>query len=236
MKLNHLCRVFSLIWSLSIVGPLFAQQTPAPSLKSQKWYQVEMIIFSQIPYGEKQHEIWPAMPAFNPPAQIISLVPPQLYQNTNQQATTTNFPLVIDNEFLLSDEAMHLSHNPNYQIIGHLAWLQPITDSQAVPTYIQASNNISNFDALIRLQQKRFIQLNMQAVTSIQDSAFSKDFKQLKTLDDNGVVRFILNSSIRLKVNELNYMDSPFFGVLLKITPHAAPLQKQANNQQNINA
>ena len=194
-----------------------------------------MIIFSQIPNGELQDEMWPQIRAFTPPMHVFSLVPMQIYQ----AQTLTNYPLLLPTDFLLSKPAEHLMNNPNYHLVGHLSWLQPIGSSDRAPTYIQAANNQSAVDALVQLKQNRFIQLSIQAVIAINDSAFPmSSLIKLKDIDNNGQIRFALHQSIRMKTQELNYIDSPYFGILLEIVPHSAPeqmpLQTVASTTQNL--
>jgi hypothetical protein len=217
----------SLILAFSLMSYLatsYANNQPTSS--TQQWYQIEMIMFSQIPYGEKQNEIWPLLPALSLPSQYNSLVPPNIYQLQRQN----NYPLVAEKDFLLGTEGAHIFNNPNYQMIGHLAWLQPLSTQTTTPSYIQAANNQSSIDALISLKYKRFVQLNLQSMITINAGAFSHGFTQLKSLNNNGVVRFALNKSIRMKMNELNYIDSPFLGILIKVTPHAAPVSASVND------
>jgi hypothetical protein len=198
----------------------FASATPIQS--AMQWYQIEMIIFSQIPFGELQNETWPIVPAFVAPQKIFNLVPSQVYQTQ----TLSNYPLVLPQDFILNTQASHLMNNPHYKIIAHLAWLQPVSSestSKIPPTYIQASRNPCTMDALLQLKQDKFIQLTLQSVLSINDDAFTNTLKQLKLLDSDGVIRFDVNQSIRMKTNELNYIDSPFVGILIEIIPHFAP-------------
>ena len=225
MLKKPLILVFTLI---SCLATSYANKKPGSS--NQQWYQVEMIMFSQIPYGEKQNEIWPVLPALSFPNQYYSLVPPNIYQLQPQN----NYPLVAEKDFLLSTEGAHIFNNPNYQMIGHLAWLQPLSTQTSAPDYIQAANNQSSVDALVSLTFKRFVQLNLQAIITIDADAFSNGFTQLKSLNNDGVVRFALNKSIRMKMNELNYIDSPFLGILIKVTPHAAPISASANDSTDV--
>jgi hypothetical protein len=216
-----LTRLFIACFLLCASHSVFALQAQS----TVQWYQIEMIFFSHLSDGELDNETWPLLPAFNAPSEMISLVPPQIYPTQ----PLSNYPLVLPNDFILNDEAAHLSNNPDYQMIGHLAWLQPITSlpqSKIIPTYVQASNNQSIVDTLLQIRQNKFIEISMQALLSIQDAAFSGQFKSLKALDNknnDGQIRFQINQSIRMKTKELNYIDSPFLGILIEIIPHAAP-------------
>ena len=51
---------------MSLLLSVMAASQPTASAKTDQknWYKVEIIIFSQVPYGEKQNEIWPELPAF----------------------------------------------------------------------------------------------------------------------------------------------------------------------------
>ena len=229
--LKQIIRIF-LVFVILCCAHGFAFATESQT--NEQWYQVEMIIFSQIPDGELQDEMWPQIRAFTPPMRVFSLVPMQIYQ----AQTLTNYPLLLPTDFLLSKPAEHLMNNPHYHLVGHLSWLQPIGSSDRAPTYIQAANNQSAVDALVQLKQNRFIQLSIQAVIAINDSDLTTSLKQLKDIDTNAQIRFALHQSIRMKTQELNYIDSPYFGILLEIVPHSAPekmpLQTVASTTQNL--
>lgn len=217
----------TLIGILAFFGSTsFAETTtPATPPPSPSWYQVEIVAFSQIPYGEKQAETWPLIPAFSQPEQSIQLVPPEVYQQSI--ATQANqLPLVSADQFNLNTEVLHLSHNPNYELIGHTAWLQPISADSSLPVHIQASNNTTTLDALVYLSKKHFVQLRINAVASIANQALSNNFLQQQQNSIDGATRFALQKTLRMKTNELNYIDSPFFGILLKISAHAPPKQQ----------
>jgi len=188
--------------------------------KPTAWYKVEMVVFSQLTYGEMQNEVWPALPPFTLPQSVYTLIPPQVFA-AQQGANALTFPLMTNQDFNLQKEAMHISHNPNYKIVGHVAWLQPITiKHQIIPTYIQASNGQTSLDALLTISKKHYIQLNMQGIASIQDNGFSKAWLKKNNIDDNDIIRFKVDRSIRMKSNELDYIDTPFIGVLIEITAY----------------
>jgi hypothetical protein len=212
---------------MSLLLSVMAASQPTASAKTDQknWYKVEIIIFSQVPYGEKQNEIWPELPAFSLPQSAYTLIPPQVYI-AQQGANALTYPLLTNKDFTLAADANHISHNPNYKMIGHMAWLQPINpeNKQLQPTYIQASNGETTFDGLLTLSLKHFIQFNLQAITAINDTAFSGDWKNKNKIDDDGVIRFGVNRSIRIRSKELNYVDTPFVGVLFEVSPHANPI------------
>ena len=135
----------------------------------------------------------------------------------------SSYPLLPAKEFKLNNEAMHISHNPDYALITHIAWLQPIINTnKPAPVYIQASNNDSSMDALMVLYKDKFVEFALHATFNTNLNSFTKPNSNLQALNNQGTVRFALNQTLRMRTNELNYIDNPFY-FLVEIFPHQAP-------------
>ena len=231
----------------ALVSPIsIAANAQSTSSKAQtQWYQVDMVVFSQLDLGQQQNENWPHVAPFTlPKTPTISLVPPALYplqsasadialtENTPPVATTS-YPLVPSTAFKLQSEAAYLTRAQHYKIIGELAWLQPIGNN-ATPVHIQAANDQTAMDGLITFTKKHFILMYLNSIFSTALSALSNPSSNLKALaSQDGQVRFQLIQSLRMRTNELDYIDFPFYGILVEITPHAAPSSLAKNASVN---
>ena len=134
----------------------------ADSQFSGRWYQIELIVFSQMTQTALTSETWPLLQAnaLNP-ANMIALQQP----NTNPPAngtqasistsTTTNSPayrLLPSQDFTLQREQTAISRAPGYQVLLHVAWQQPVYGpNQSLPVHILGGNIYRPSGQLLRV-------------------------------------------------------------------------------------
>lgn len=186
-------------------------------------YQFELIVFSHITPTAYLSEKWP----------LINAVTLDI-----DKAVAIN-PLPAE-AFLLKNEQVRLSNAPSYQTLLHLAWfesLEQLEKSSTIQLYggrlFDAQGNIldtvtdesatySNeqnweMNGTITIDLARYFDLNFKLL-------FALPYQQVKQLDrvstvDQRFSYFLLEESRRTKSNELNYIDHPLYGVLMRITP-----------------
>lgn len=215
---KHILYICSLLLLLSSQAALSQQLSPASQHNNQAWYQVEMVVFSQIPYAENDNEQWSYVPAFQQPKAVMQLVPQRIFQINQQQTNNNTYPLVTTQQFKLNAEVLHISHNPNYRLIGHFSWIQPIISHVIKPTYLQAANNQTHMDALLSLSKKDYVYVNLKTFFATKISAFQNK-TYVNSINDSGIVRFDFHKQFKMKTNELDYIDTPYYGILLQISP-----------------
>ncbi|WP_267256748.1 CsiV family protein [Coxiella endosymbiont of Ornithodoros maritimus] len=101
-------------------------------------------------------------------------------------------------QFILKNEQHRLDQNPAYHILLHIAWRQSVVDAPLVRARFIQENNV---EGTIRVSVKRYLNVGLNLV-----------FK-------NNSNYFYLSQNRRMRSSELNYVDSPFYGVLIKIVP-----------------
>ena len=176
-------------------------------------YQFEVIIFSQITHEALQSEYWPVPPAITIPPSAIELTDDQIVPSSQWQLSSTQ-------KFL---------ENNQYQILVHRAW-QASASSLQQPQVIHLSGGDINNNAakqvngavMISLERYFNVHFDLQFLlpwTNIQDLNLTN-----VTRDDNSPgLKFNLNADLRMRSNELNYIDHPLYGVLVKIIPLDQP-------------
>lgn len=190
----------------------FAADSTSPT---DNLYQIDLIVFTHITNKAIQSENWYDM-----------LRKPNLKDSVEPEFT---------NQPSLQTEASKLKNNSDYQIIFHNSWTQNITnkrnaqwihiyggqpynakgelipdDSNEMPTYWQLNGKI-------KISKATFIDINTKLYLTI---PLNKD-SQLIPLRT-----FTLFQNRRMKLNQLNYLDHPLFGVLVKVS-HAKSVENE---------
>lgn len=184
---------------------------PAPQPAEHHWYQVEMIVFTHINADTYASESWPTHPTLSISPQAISL-------KSSDATSTAPAPYVLlsKDQWQLKREA-HLLRAHGDQVIWHAAWLQPIRPS-ATTVRFSADNADQSWqlEGKLKLSQHSFFNANTALLLTEPASALPA------SSGISGSQSFLLTDKRRLQANELNYMDHPLFGVLLKIIPYAS--------------
>ncbi len=188
--------------------------------KTQDLYQVELIIFNYQPLDFSNNNLWQDFTDSIPTTNTITLINPfpnSGSQNTNKQNSINlsqlqPYTLLPANLFLLGKEMQRLQQHDNYQILTHLAWLQPISDTWHAKTiYLvggnqyQIGNTLYQLNGTLRLTQANYINVsvNLELVEPVNG--------QLKS--------YHLQTYRRMRPNQLNYIDSPVLGMLVMLKP-----------------
>jgi len=164
------------------------------------------------------------------------------FPQTEAQAftPTKNFQLLPNSALTLKKEFYMLKKNPEYRVIQHIAWLQqPSNRTQSVHIYggntyqgqqIQVygtreyrpydPNVTSELDGYISIQLQRYFNVTLNLQLSEPSSRLDKiTGKNIFDTTQTPLFYFRFNQTRRTRSNELNYIDHPLLGVLLKITP-----------------
>lgn len=172
-------------------------------------YQFEVIVFSHITNDALQSEYWPAQAAITIPPNAIELADDQIVPSSQWQLSATQ-------KFLEKN---------NYQILIHRAW-QAKASALQQPQIIHLSGGDKEGDAAkqvngsvtISLERYFNVHFDLQFLlpwASIQDL----NLTNVTHADNSADVKFNLTADLRMRSNELNYIDHPLYGVLIEITP-----------------
>lgn len=211
------------------------QAIAADNSSNAKQYQVEIIIYSQITPQAVQSEQWPITPAFQlPSSRYVNLV--QAADDT--PITDNQIQLLPAKDFKLKHVQRRINNNPDYKTIMHIAFRTAAqSPRQAVPIHIQGgtsflpngdhANGTESTDG-IQQQVNGMISLNVQRYFNVAfNLTFSAPLQQIASLSkdnyyntlDSGLMHFHLLQNRRMRSNELNYIDFPLYGIVMKIFP-----------------
>jgi hypothetical protein len=203
-KCVYLAILLSLMCSILYAAP--AQQ-----------YQINMIVFTHITSQALQSERW-----------ANELRIPSL-KNVAEPT------LLLDNQMGLQKETDALSKTNGYQIIYQQSWAQPMNnkwihivggqayDKNGKPTYPPEGSPPAfwQLNGRIKITKATFFNIYTQLYLTMPESIFGGDTDQdaVGSFQPIPLTTFTLFHTRHTKLNELNYLDHPLFGVLIQITP-----------------
>lgn len=225
--------IFALILLLgsSLCMPAYAKDG------TSKVYQIELIIFSRLRSKTLDSEQWPLIdPSAIKRSQAILLAPTPDTSDYYKRLATQDF-------VLKREQARFDKKHDYYPTLLHIAWRQPVDgprDAKAVRIYggkhysnggstLERSTDESQpYDSQAHWQVNGTMTVSVRRYFDVRlDLLFAAPTKQLVHLSNTDyfdytnsrLVYFRLLQNRRMRSNELNYIDFPLYGVLIKITP-----------------
>ncbi len=212
-----------LLFLTSIILPTWAADS------KERWFQVELLIFKQPQIETDDPEVWPQYAEIEKPENFLELEtkndPAELNLVTNEQAPTdtTNFPAEIivedtknlkpfavlpDSEQRLRNHYLQLKKDPNYSVLFHEVWNEPVPGrDDVVPIRIGAGEMFgrkAELQGYISLYVERYLHLStnlhlVQYEKSRDPFSFVEEsdsgFSALQTLNDFGGLSLINTDS-----------------------------------------
>ncbi len=224
-----------------------AQEGKKQAKEADRWYQVEVILFTQNSEASLEEELW------NPDDVVDFSVPPQpLYRGdirlSKLPLKPTAFTTVLDSELSLGGIYKQLSRSSLTQPALHLAWIQPTKkDHKPVNVHLYPgaghspytadatpSNEIPyqpgmGFDGLISLKRGHYLHLNidMGYQERNQERLSATSFNDINNPSETTLQPLYSNYRMkqkrRIRTEEIHYFDHPRFGVIIQVTPITLP-------------
>jgi Peptidoglycan-binding protein, CsiV len=215
--------------------------SPLAATTVEPLYRVEIIIFENRQLTQADIERWPK----NPPlpavqgAQQLSAFDPQ-----NPKV----FQLLLPSALQLSRQASNIIRDPNYNVLLHVAWLQPLTEN-SIPVHLYAQDDFTSINALppygteqkwkldgvIALRKHNYCMLDADLILSKQKPDEPSSAFQSSSSNNESIV-YRLKQQQRMRENELYYIDNPVFGALVKVSrgtlPEAVPAATPADSTE----
>jgi len=244
---------YLLIRTLLFIGSFLITTTGFAVTENQ--YQVEVIIFEHVTQQGIESEAWPNNPQLPSFRNAINLQQATNNNALNQPTQLQNYQLLPASYFHLSQETNKLQRNPNYRILLHQTWLQPIGGERSAKPIHLYGGELFNSDGSVMTNDNNnllpppsdsYWQLNGTVTISMDrffnvktDFLLNEPISQLPTntqqqadnyhFQPTNIKSFLLLQTRRMKSNELNYIDHPLFGILIAIYPYQATLQPQTS-------
>src|SRR3990167_1652194 len=164
-----------------------------PVAHAERWYQVEVIVFSHVTAQALNSEQWPT--ATSPPF-------PMRY---------AAYPTVPRQTFQLQYEEKRLRHQPGFAVLLHQAWRQPIMSHRTSGVHLLGDS----IDGTIAITLQHYFDVDLHLTLALPRG-------QLALLTGNNyfdraigsMVYFPMFQSRRMRSHQLNYIDFPLAGAL----------------------
>ena len=206
---------------------LLPSVTPAQeNSEPEPLYQVEVIIFRHADQSRTTTEI-----PRNVEPEIADVLDQQLPRlvagDMNTDPTTSDSDAVemepgwqITTESLfMADDARSIEELDAYELISHLAWVQPAADiSIATPIPARALGASADVEGEFKLYRKRYLHLAVNVV--LDDSAAASELPTFLQRNPTGPA---IVDSRRMRFGRTAYFDQPQFGVLATINKIEEP-------------
>ncbi|RZA04166.1 MAG: hypothetical protein EOO68_08850 [Moraxellaceae bacterium] len=198
--------------------------------RNERWYQVEMIIFSRS--ESNPQEQWPKDIKLSYPTNIVNL--------KSGASDESGFSLLPQNERLLNAQASTIARSGSYSLLFHQAWRQMIysRNTNILITGGKPYNSHQELEGSISLSVAQFLK--------VQTNFWLTQFSPLgvvvegidgwpelpplpNTFDHNEkpadyVTKRIVKIAQQrtMRSNEVHYIDHPLLGIVIKIVPYDA--------------
>lgn len=183
-------------------------------------YTIELIVFKFNQLEETDASLWkPAVPLTLQNALEINF--PEKVEFINDELPPPARPIkpLSQADFVLKREESRIANNGQYTLLLHTGWKQKLTDPTSSPKvrihgggfYDREGSDIDEVDGTITISKGKFI--NIKSNLFLTEPAY--EITELP----NGLLSYPMQNLRRTKENELNYIDNPVFGLLIKVTP-----------------
>jgi hypothetical protein len=215
-------RYFLMLCALCLTGTLHAQ--PQTDTNELQWYQVELIVYTNNDPAALYTEHWR-----EPDARPVMEGAVELTSGTGAPATTP-FQLLPREQMQLTDVFDKLARDSRYTPRIHVAWRQAVQDRQsATPVqihsryplpadYLEQADIPSHQDQIsgtVKISVERYLHISADLL-----------YNRPTAASDAGAdvpMDYLLQETRRTRSEELQYLDHPLFGVLVRIVPYELP-------------
>ncbi|ROS00304.1 peptidoglycan-binding protein CsiV [Sinobacterium caligoides] len=175
-----------------------------------------------------------------------------------KDSTTKSYPYLSKAKHSLAAEGLALKRKGQYDVVFHEAWIMPFIDGETSPAVVfqqgMKHGKDSSIEGALNIQLNRFLDVSADvwlsefdetSTASLADNTqqFSALYPQQPgdefivnhpllpaPIDDALSSTIHLDDNIKMRSNELHYIDHPMMGMLIKITRHTPSENNAAEN------
>lgn len=233
MLKNQVFAPVPILISLLFAGADAAAQDAAGA---EHWYQIELIAFARTPTGEENTESWDEDPGMPSVADAHRL----------KGGGSGAYALLPASAFRLRKEYGGLrAAGRRITPLLHLAWRQPIVRGRAAESvYIttgypdasaQGMGPPPALEGTVKVRLNRYLHVSLDLLTSrLLRGSYSPSTATSSDAASAGpdYGRFRMQAHRRMRSSELHYIDDPWLGVLIQITPYGTSTGSEAETPE----
>lgn len=223
---RHLLRVMMLLLCTTQLA------SAADSDQDNRWYNVEVIIFSQKSQQFRDSERWPVDVSLPDEANARSLRP--AVRGGASLSNSQAFSLIPSNKLTLNSEAARIRKAPELEMLLHTGWRQPgLPEDQAVSVSVHAGtldtpDQPYRMEGTLKLVLSRYLHIYADLLyrEPMPESATSETstdaYAGPAAMSSDAMPRYRiyrLQQSRRMRSGELHYIDNPVLGMIIRVTP-----------------
>jgi len=188
--------------------------------ESNDLYTIELIVFKFNQLEDSNKDLWkPTTPLALNDALEINIKEKIEFINDELPPPARLIHPLLRSEFVLNREESRIANNSRYTLLMHTGWKQNLSDSHSSKSIRIHGGGIFDFhgddydevDGTLTISKGKFI--NIKTNLYLTEPAY--EIAQIP----NGLLSYPMHNSRRTKEEELNYIDNPVFGMLIKVTP-----------------
>ncbi len=197
--MNKLARLLKLL--IFCLGFLLILPSSASGVESPTAYQIEIIVYSHMTEAGLKSEYWPELPP-------MTIQPDTLELSAEQ--------ILPENNWRLKEIHRKLENN-HYPILLHIAWQESADDLRKgriihLAGGVTYNNDRRQMDGTFSIFLQRYFNAHFNL-------RFLQNIVYDNNESENSFLSFKINENLRMRSNELNYIDHPLYGILIQINP-----------------
>ncbi len=172
-------------------------------------YQIELIVFSHVNPEALKSEYWPIAAPLTISENTINLPNEQIFSEKQWRLKSQHQSLL----------------RIHYPILLHLAWRQTNSSlQQGTRIHLMGGDvygdNVSQMNGALNIHLDRYFNLNFNLQFLIPWKDIQNwGLENLTHAPQDDYFAFNINEKLRMRSNELNYIDHPLYGILIEIFP-----------------
>ncbi len=217
------------------------------SAESDRWYEVEVIVFLHNSAATQDGEVWPRLPGEPDTSNARNLGAPM-----GRDGKARPFQRLTENEMRMNEDYERLRRSAQYRPLLHTGWRQPgYPANRAVEVHLNAgsvevaeaqsqaasfgdqgnspavvSREKPRLDGTIKVVLSRYLHVTTDLIyrddpAPLPAAAPGADTAVAAPLPRQGIT-YRLQQERRMRSSEIHYIDHPRFGVVVLITPYEA--------------
>lgn len=210
------------------LGLILLWASASAGAEETRWYDVEVIIFSQNSQQYRNSELWPV--DYDLPQMEASqkLLPPQ-----RGKGAPVAFSRLATQDLRLNAQARRISAAKDMKLLLHTGWRQPgLAENKAVAIRVEGESS-HQLEGTLKLVLSRYLHIYTDLIyreprsgnpalqaTSTGQSETNLFNQNRDSSSQPQYQAYRLQQSRRMRSRELHYLDHPLFGMAILVTPY----------------